>query len=225
MREPVRAFDSVAGSYDDWYLHPQGAQVLRAELAVMTRLLPPGGLGLELGAGTGVFAHALRSPSREIVCLDPSPGMLRRAKERGLAAAMAAGDSLPFRPGALDFAYMATVLEFLGDPVGVFSEVRAAMRAGSPLVVLFINSSSAWGRFYTEIGSKGDPVFRHAQLRGLKEVKRLLGDAGYHIEASLGTLTTGPTEPQVGDGITAPSDECGVVAVMALPTDSRATKP
>jgi ubiquinone/menaquinone biosynthesis C-methylase UbiE len=217
VREPIRAFDSAAASYDDWYLHPQGAQVLRVELAAVSRLLPPGGLGLEVGAGTGVFAHGLRSPRREIVCLDPSPEMIRRARGRGLAAVMGVGGSLPFRRGALHFAYMATVLEFLGDPVKAFSEVRAASRAGSPLVVLFINSHSEWGRFYAVLGSRGDPVFRHARLRCLGELEGLLGEAGYVVEESLGALTTGPMEPRVGTGLTAPSDACGVVAVKALP--------
>ena len=220
MREPVRAFDSVAGSYDDWYMHPQGAQVLRVELAAVSRMLPSGGLGLEVGAGTGVFAQALRSPRREIVCLDPSPEMIKRARGRGLAAVMGAVGNLPFKPESLDFSYMTTVLEFLDDPVKAFSEVRAAAKAGSPLVVLFINSLSEWGRFYTMLGSRGDPVFRHARLRCLGELEGLLGEAGYVVEESLGALTTGPMEPSVGTGLTAPSDACGVIAVKAVPAHS-----
>jgi len=217
MRDAVRAFDSAAGGYDDWYRHPQGAQVLKAELDALERLIPSSGLGLELGAGTGVFAHGLTGPDRVIVCLDPSMEMISRAAGRGLPSVVGVGDRLPFRGGSLDFTYMVTVLEFLGDPAAVFREVRAAAKAGSPLAVMFINPESPWGRFYVEIGSRGDPVFRHALLRSLGEAEALLREAGYAVEEVLGTLTTGPMEPEVGAELRTGCEGCGVIAVRARP--------
>jgi SAM-dependent methyltransferase len=217
VRDTVRAFDSAAAGYDDWYRHPQGVKVLKAELDAVERLIPSGGLGLELGAGTGVFAHGLTSPDRVIVCLDPSLEMISRAAGRGLPSVAGVGDHLPFRGESLDFTYMVAVLEFLGDPAAVFREVRAAAKAGSPLTVMFINPDSAWGRFYGEIGSKGDPVFRHARLRSLDEAEALLREAGYAVEETLGTLTTGPMEPDVGAELRIRCEGCGVVAVRARP--------
>ncbi len=217
MRDTVRAFNSAAGGYDDWYRHPQGAKVLKAELDAMERLIPSRGLGLEIGAGTGVFAHSLTGPDRIIVCLDPSLEMMSRAAGRGLPSVAGVGDRLPFRGGALDFTYMVTVLEFLGDPAAVFREVKAVAKAGSPLAVMFINPESAWGRFYVEIGSKGDPVFKHARLRSLGEAEALLREAGYEVEETLGTLTTGPMEPEVGAKLRTRCEGCGVIAVSAKP--------
>jgi len=217
VRDTVRAFDSAAGGYDDWYRHPQGAQVLKAELNAVERLIPSSGLGLELGAGTGVFAHGLTGPGRVIVCLDPSPGMTSRAAGKGLPSVLGVGDSLPFRGGALDFTYMVTVLEFLGDPAAVFREAKAAAKACSPLTVMFINPESPWGRLYAEIGSRGDPVFRHAHLRGMDEAKAFLREAGYTVEEALGTLTTGPMEPEVGAELRTGCEGCGVIAVRAKP--------
>lgn len=217
MCEAVRAFDRAAQGYDDWYRHPQGAQVLKAEMNLLNHLLPSQGLGLEIGAGTGVFAHGLTSQDRVIVCLDPSLEMISRAAARGLPSVAAVGDSLPFRDGTLDFTYMVTVLEFLGDPVAVFKEVQATVKAGSPLAILFINPESAWGCFYVEIGSRGDPVFRHARLRSLGETQELLREAGYAVEEALGTLTTGPMEPDVGAEIRVSCEGCGVIAVQVKP--------
>jgi SAM-dependent methyltransferase len=217
VRDAVRAFDSVAGGYDYWYRHPQGAQVLKAELDAVGRLIPSSGLGLEIGAGTGVFAHGLTGPDRVIVCLDPSLEMISRATGRGLPSVAGVGDHLPFRGGTLDFTYMVTVLEFLGDPAAVFREVKAAAKAGSHLAVLFINPESAWGRFYGEIGSRGDPVFRHARLRSLGEAEALLREAGYAVEEALGTLTTGPMEPEVGAELRTRCEGCGIIAVKAKP--------
>jgi SAM-dependent methyltransferase len=217
VRDTVRAFDSAAAGYDDWYRNPQGAQVLKAELDAVERLIPSRGLGLELGAGTGVFAHGLTGPDRVIVCLDPSLEMISRAVGRGLPSVAGVGDQLPFRGGVLDFTYMVAVLEFLGDPAAVFKEVKAAAKAGLPLVVMFINPESAWGRFYMEIGSRGDPVFRHARLRSLGEVETLLREAGFAVEEALGTLTTSPMEPEVDAELRTRCEGCGVIAVRAKP--------
>jgi SAM-dependent methyltransferase len=213
--EAVRAFDRAAQGYDDWYRHPQGAKVMKAETDLLNHLLPSQGLGLEIGAGTGVFAHGLTSQDRVIVCLDPSLEMISRAAAKGLPSVAGLGDSLPFRGGTLDFTYMVTVLEFLGDPVAVFKEVQATAKAGSPLAILFINSESPWGHFYVEIGSSGDPVFRHARLRSLCEAEELLREAGYKVEEALGTLTTGPMEHEVGAELRVSCEGCGVIAVWA----------
>ena len=215
MREPVKAFNSVAESYDAWYRHPQGAQILEAELNLLSRQLPPCGLGLEVGAGTGAFAERMKSPCRDVVCIDPSSSMIIRARDRGLKTIIGVGDHLPLRSKTFDFSYMATVVEFLTEPVKTFTEVKAVIKENSALSILFINPASSWGELYREIGLKGDPVFRHAKLIGLHGVTRLLSEAGYEIEASMGTLTTGPMEPNVGAEIMAPSDACGVIAVKA----------
>lgn len=217
MCEAVRAFDRAAQGYDDWYRHPQGAKVMKAETDLLNHLLPSQGLGLEIGAGTGVFAHGLTNQDRVIVCLDPSLEMISRAAARGLPSVAGDGDSLPLRGVTMDFTYMVTVLEFLGDPVAVFKQVKATAKAGSPLAILFINPESAWGRFYVEIGSRGDPVFRHARLRSLGEAEELLREAGYKVEKALGTLTTGPIEPKVGAEVRASCEGCGVIAVGAKP--------
>jgi hypothetical protein len=49
LREAVKAFDRVAGFYDDWYSHPQGIQVFKAELKALESLIQDSGLGLEVG--------------------------------------------------------------------------------------------------------------------------------------------------------------------------------
>ena len=68
MSDIIRAFDLVAGTYDDWYDHPQGRQVFDAELNAVGLHIPKEGIGLELGAGTGIFAEHLTGAGRIIVC-------------------------------------------------------------------------------------------------------------------------------------------------------------
>ncbi|HUV55192.1 MAG TPA: class I SAM-dependent methyltransferase [Candidatus Krumholzibacteriaceae bacterium] len=217
MREAVKAFDQVAGFYDDWYSHPQGRQVFEVELTALESLIPDSGLGLEVGAGTGVFAESLSEKDRTIICLDPSGAMLAKARERKMPAIIGVGEHIPITKGAVSFAYMATTLEFLENPVAAFNQVRETTKKDAPLTILFINADSAWGSLYRRIGVKGDPVFRHARLRSLPEVHEILVEAGYVIQESVGTLTTGPAELDVGIELKEPGPETGVIVVRASP--------
>ena len=211
----IPAFDKVAGEYDVWYNHPQGKQVFTAELNAVDQFLPSGGIGLELGAGTGIFSEHLTRDDRKIVCLDPSEEMLSRARERGLPIVLGLGDHQPFRAGVLDFTFLVTVMEFLDNPVKVFNEVAATNKPDAPLTILFINSDSQWGEFYREIGSKGDTVFQHAKLYTLSEAEDTLRRAGYSIQCTVGTLNSGPMESPVDGSIKSPGEESGVLVIKA----------
>ena len=217
MSDAVRAFDLVAGSYDDWYNHPQGRQVFDAELKAVDLHIPKEGIGLELGAGTGIFAEHLTGAGRTIVCLDPSKEMLKKAADRGMASMLGVGDALPLRVGVIDFTYMVTVLEFIDEPVAVLREIRETAKVGAGLTVLFINSESSWGDLYRNIGSKGDPVFRHARLYTMAEVEALITVSSYSVTERAGTLTTEPMETEVGGAITEPSRQNGVIVLRAFP--------
>jgi SAM-dependent methyltransferase len=205
----------VAGIYDDWYNHPQGRQVFDAELKAVDLHIPKEGIGLELGAGTGIFAEHLSGVGRTVLCLDPSREMLKKAAGRGMASVLGVGDALPLRRGVLDFTYMVTVLEFLDEPVAVLGEIRETAKRGAGLTILFINSESAWGDLYRDIGSKGDPVFSHARLYTMVEVEALFTVSGYSVTERAGTITTEPVETEVGGEITEPSSQNGVIVLRA----------
>jgi ubiquinone/menaquinone biosynthesis C-methylase UbiE len=217
LREAVKAFDQVAGFYDDWYTHPQGRQVFEAEQRALESLVPGSGLGLEVGAGTGVFAESLTGEDRTIICLDPSGAMLAMARERKMPAIMGVCEYIPVTEGAVGFVYMVTTLEFLEYPVAALKQVRETTKKDAPLVIMFINADSVWGSLYRQIGAKGDPVFRHARLRSLSEVHEILVKAGYVIQECVGTLTTGPEELDVGGELKEPDTETGVIVVRASP--------
>jgi ubiquinone/menaquinone biosynthesis C-methylase UbiE len=215
LRESVKAFDQVAGYYDDWYSHPQGRQVFEAELNALESLIPRSGLGLEVGAGTGAFAESLTAEGRTIICLDPSGAMLAKARERKLPAIIGVGEHVPITEASLDFCYMVTTLEFLEDPVAALIEIRETMGRAAPLTILFINADSPWGSLYRQIGADGDPVFRHAKLCSHMDVLGMLAEAGYRLQKSVGTLMTGPKELEVGAGLGEPSSETGVILIKA----------
>ncbi len=220
MSDRIEAFNTVAGIYDDWYKHPQGKQVFRAERETLAKLIPEKGLGVEIGAGTGVFAESLTTDDRRILCIDPSVEMLRKAKGRSLPCILGVGEPLPIRIGLLDFSYMVTVIEFIDDPAALFKEILETMKQDASLSILFINSDSSWGDIYRKIGEKGDPVFQHARLYILDEVTKLLNQAGYCVEEAYGTLNSDPADQQIDGNMIEPSSKSGVIVLKAKNSSS-----
>lgn len=216
MSDKIEAFNAVAGFYDDWYKHPQGKQVFEAERDAVNHMIPNEGIGVEIGAGTGVFAESLTTEKRRVICLDPSFEMLRKAKDRGLPCILGYGDYQPIRSGLLNFGYMITVLEFLNDPVALFSELREIMKKDAPAVVLFINSESSWGDLYRDIGARGDTVFQHARLYTQTDVTKLLESLGYNVIDAKGTLNSAPTNQKINGTLAEPSNQSGVLIIKAV---------
>jgi len=216
MSNVIKAFNDSAGIYDDWYGQSMGEQVFTAELRGLQKLLPPEGLGADLGAGTGIFAEQLTTTRRVIVCVDPSPKMLAQAAERGLMAILGVGEAFPFRRSVLDFTFLVAVLEFLREPEKVLQSIKGALKAGGAIVTLTINRDSPWGEMYRELAGKGDPIFRHAHMYGPDEVESMLVCSGYSVEESLGTLTNPPHMDEIGVNLVPADPEAGVVLFKGL---------
>jgi len=214
LSDKIKAFNVDAESYDIWYKHPQGKQVFDAEKNAVNHMIPKQGIGVEIGAGTGVFAESLTTEERTILCLDPSVEMIKKAKERELPCILGVGDSIPLRK-LIDFGYMITVLEFLNEPIKLFKEVRENSKENHVFSILFINTESSWGDLYRDIGAKGDPVFQHARFYSLEDVSMMLEEVGYRISDAKGTLNSDPMKQEVDVDLVEPSKQSGVIIVKA----------
>src|SRR5436190_1177850 len=73
-------FDAIADQYDATTGGEQRGDKYATELSA--RMAPGGGRLLELGVGTGVVTLGLRRRGHNVVGLDLSSGMLRKARER-----------------------------------------------------------------------------------------------------------------------------------------------
>jgi ubiquinone/menaquinone biosynthesis C-methylase UbiE len=127
------SFERVADEYDA----TRGGEARGAHIAAdIEPHLKSGGLALEVGVGTGVVARALRERGRDVVGIDISPGMLRRALQRlGPRVAVADAAHLPFRAGAFTDAFAVWVMHAVADQAAVLREVARVLRPGGRFMV------------------------------------------------------------------------------------------
>ena len=95
----MRLFDHfgwLAPYYDQVFRPPD-----RARLFELLALPAPGRL-LDVGGGTGRISQHLLDGAGQVIVLDESAGMLRQARDKGLAATQAHAERLPFANGAMD---------------------------------------------------------------------------------------------------------------------------
>ena len=119
-------FDRIAPVYDETRRAPS-----EEETAALADLLEGCRTVLDAGVGTGRFAVPLHARRFEIVGVDLSLEMMRRARAKGISDLVRADlRRLPLSDRAVDAAFMAHVLQLLPDPRGVLAELgRVARRA------------------------------------------------------------------------------------------------
>lgn len=188
-KEISQAFDRFCEDYDAWYSSSKGKLVGESELGAIRGLLS-GGLGLEIGVGSGFFASKLGIEFG----IDPAESCLRKVRVRGVRAVLGVGECLPFRKNSFDFVLYVVALSFLTDLRAALKEARRVLRARGKVIACFIPEGSAWGKFYLEKKATGHRFYKHASFLRVKEVEELLDQVGFKAEDAYSTLFQGPEE-------------------------------
>jgi ubiquinone/menaquinone biosynthesis C-methylase UbiE len=105
----TQPFDEYYDEYEEWFdthLH-----VYMSEVEALRSVIPQWKRGVEIGVGSGRFAHPLGV--REGV--EPSGEMRRLASRKGLKVRDAVAEALPFESESFDFALMVTTICFVDD--------------------------------------------------------------------------------------------------------------
>ncbi|MEW5826156.1 MAG: class I SAM-dependent methyltransferase [Candidatus Bipolaricaulota bacterium] len=181
-------FETRARDYDAWY--DENPDHFGAEIEAVRALLPPRrGPWIEIGAGTGRFAAALKID----LGIEPSAAMGRLAVARGVEVRRGVAEQLPVPRGAYDAAFFLCSLEYVANVGRALDEAQRILRPHGTLIVASIPRESPLGR-----AARADPdVFlRSAHLFTPDELLTALGVAGFSLAGSVQTLLEDAATPQ-----------------------------
>ncbi len=178
-------FDDWPERYDRWFETPLGKAVLAAERELILDMLQPqkGELIVDAGSGTGIFTGAIIARGADVVGLDISFAMLRRAAEKNaaLASRAVAADMLhlPFGDCAFDKTVSVTAIEFVADAKRALAELFRVTKRGGIVVVATLNSLSPWAdRRLEDARHDRSSVFNRVFFRSPAELIALAPVAG-----------------------------------------------
>jgi ubiquinone/menaquinone biosynthesis C-methylase UbiE len=147
--EATRAYyDEFAGRYDARRggKEPGGYHDLIDELEVNFVERFARGLDvLEVGCGTGLLLDRIQRFARSAKGVDLSPGMLERARARGLDVEVGSATDLPFPDASFDVACSFKVLPHVREIRRALAEMARVLRPGGVLVAEFYNPFSIRG--------------------------------------------------------------------------------
>ncbi len=178
-------FDRYYKKYDAWYDRNKFAYL--SELEAIKKVLPRRGSGLEIGVGTGRFAHALGIAAG----IDPSKNMLEIARKRGVNVRLGYGERLPFKDAAFNYAAIIITICFTKNPEKVLKEAYRVLRKKGKVVVGIVDKDSFLGKFYQK---KKSAFYRKANFFSIKELTDLLEGASFSKLSYYQTLYKLPAE-------------------------------
>jgi len=94
---------------------------------------------LEVGCGTGLILERLALVAKRAEGIDLSPGMLEKARSRGLSVKEASATALPFADGSFDTVVSFKVLAHVPDIAGALAEMARVCRPGGRVLAELYN--------------------------------------------------------------------------------------
>jgi ubiquinone/menaquinone biosynthesis C-methylase UbiE len=152
-------YDREAPVYDE---SRGGSARAQAAADAVTRIVPAGGLLVDVAGGTGIVSAALAEAGFDVVVADVSTGMLRLAADRLPGRVLAAAaDRLPLRDGSVDVVTIVWLLHMLPTDVAdaALAEAARVLRPGGHLVTT-VDKEQAHGH----VGAEADDAGRVRQV-------------------------------------------------------------
>ncbi len=100
---------------------------------------------LEVGCGTGLVLERIRRFAKSAQGLDLSPGMLEKARARGLDVILGSATALPFADQSFDVVCSFKVLAHISEIELALRELTRVVRPGGHVIAEFYNPNSLRG--------------------------------------------------------------------------------
>ena len=149
-RRIAHAFGLKASTYETHAV--MQAHLISLLLPLISSCATNEGLWADLGCGTGLLERVDGAPAARRFGLDLAFEPLlfmRRAARHAVPAVQADIEALPFKPGALEGVTIASVLQWLSDPVGALRRISAILIPDGRLVFSAFVSGSFFELFET----------------------------------------------------------------------------
>ncbi len=139
----------------------------RAAQTAERAALGPGAVALDVGGGRGDHAAVFAVAGARAVVVDRSPAMARAAAERGVAAVVGDGRSLPFGDGTAELVYFHVSLHYGGWEAMLGEAARVAKAGGLVVAWTFASDHfrrSMLARWFPSIAPLDEARFPHPDL-------------------------------------------------------------
>ncbi len=183
MKNQYNSFEIYAKEYDQWFDSETGARIFLLELGCLQKTVNTSkGIWLELGVGSGRFAHALGIETG----VDPSLSMAKTSKKRGIKSFIASGENLPFIEASFDGVLLVCTLCFLRDPKETLRECWQVLKESGHLAIGFVPANSPWGAYHAMRGKQGHAFYSSARFYISNEIRTLAESVGFTYQVEHG---------------------------------------
>ena len=166
------SFEKYANEYEDWYTKNNNLYV--SELNAIKEFIPSGKCGVEIGIGSGKFAHPLGIK----MGVEPSAKMAEIARTKEIEVFETSAEDLPFKDKEFDFVLMVTAVCFFDDVLKAFKEANRILKEDGFIVIGFIDKNSTLGRIYEENKTKSK-FYKDATFYSVDEITEYLQKSGF----------------------------------------------
>jgi SAM-dependent methyltransferase len=167
-------FNTHVAEYEEWF--EEYPFVFRSEVEAIRQMLPKGEhlRGIEVGLGTGQFAHALGIKEG----IEPAAGMREIALERGIEVFDAVAENLPYEDMKFDFVLMNCCVSYFNELHAAFKEAMRVLKKNGVLVIGFIDREQTIGRYY-EVHKPESTFYKQAKFYSVDKIVFELTQAGF----------------------------------------------